>query len=532
MMEESLLPISLICHTAFCPRRTWLEVNGEETDTYQMQVGYKAHSRVDNPVNSRRKRNCSVPVRSDSWGIVGKIDSVEIDAHGGLHIIEYKSTPVRRKAVVTPAQRLQLVLQRECLQSEGRPVKSTSIYFTEHRQLVDVELSSDDVAEAHSLVELTKSIVNSSESPPTLVNDERCSKCSHSSVCLPDEHQLTSVKRRVVATDPDGQVLHLTVQGSRASIRSGRIIVSKAGEELGTIPLEKVCGVVVHGNIDLSSALNRAFMWNSVPIVWCSSTGRVYGFSRSTDSPNGLARARQHVLSQTGSLPIASAMIHAKVWNQATLLRRNAPDSQNHGQMRQLAAAALEATDLPSLFGIEGDAASLYFASFPNMFSQERLADLGWEWIGRRGRSADDPINVLLNYCYGLLKSEATRAILACGLDPHAGFLHSSNRNKPALSLDLMEEFRAPVADSTVIATVNRREIKDSDFSKIGNAYRLRDTGRKKIIQAFERRIQTSFKHPLFDYTITWRRALEVQARLVLSVIDGSLPQYEGIRIR
>ena len=95
-----------------------------------------------------------------------------------------------------------------------------------------------------------------------------------------------------------------------------------------------------------------------------------------------------------------------------------------------------------------------------------------------------------------------------------------------------MEEFRAPVADSTVIATVNRREIKDSDFSKIGNAYRLRDTGRKKIIQAFERRIQTSFKHPLFDYTITWRRALEVQARLVLSVIDGSLPQYEGIRIR
>jgi CRISPR-associated protein Cas1 len=141
-------------------------------------------------------------------------------------------------------------------------------------------------------------------------------------------------------------------------------------------------------------------------------------------------------------------------------------------------------------------------------------------------------VNAALNFCYGLLLADIIRAVVACGLDPHAGFLHSSERNKPALALDLCEEFRAPVADSVVIGTFNNGEIKAKDFTDVTGGTRMRETARKALIAAYERRVMTQFRHPTFGYQVTWRRAMEIQARLVLGVLDGTQPSYTGIAIR
>ena len=124
------------------------------------------------------------------------------------------------------------------------------------------------------------------------------------------------------------------------------------------------------------------------------------------------------------------------------------------------------------------------------------------------------------------------RAVVACGLDPHAGFLHSANRNKPALALDLCEELRAPVADSVVLGAINNGELAPGDFTSVLGTTRLRENGRKVLIAAYERRAQGTFRHPVFDYQVTWRRAMEVQARMVLGVLDGSQARYAGIRVR
>ena len=121
---------------------------------------------------------------------------------------------------------------------------------------------------------------------------------------------------------------------------------------------------------------------------------------------------------------------------------------------------------------------------------------------------------------------------MACGLDPHHGFLHSSGRNKPALALDLAEEFRAAIADSVVVSAFNNCELHRHDFSATLGSTSLRDTGRQTLIAAYERRITSTFRHPTFGYELTWRRAMEVQARLVLGVLDGSMPRYVGIRTR
>ena len=290
--------------------------------------------------------------------------------------------------------------------------------------------------------------------------------------------------------------------------------------------------LVLHGNIDVSSGLTRELLWRRVPIMWCSGTGRLVGWASSAVAPNGGPRSRQHVASAQGHLGLAREFVAAKVCNQATLLRRHGSAPAVVETLRELQSRARSAESIPELFGIEGDAAARYFASFETMLSVRVREEQALRFHTRTRRPARDPVNAALNFCYGLLLADVIRAVVACGLDPHAGFLHSSERNKPALALDLCEEFRAPVADSAVIHAFNNGELKSSNFSDVVGSTRLRDEGRTALIRTYERRVMTQFRHPIFGYSVTWRRAMEIQARLVLGLIDGTQTAYKGIWTR
>lgn len=474
-------------------------------------------------------------MNSRRLGLSGKADIVRVDDSGDdrtVRLVEYKATPLRRAAVVTRANEIQLALQALCLLEEGYEVAGAAVRFVDHNQTVPVELSEELFQAAAAYVEKTRSIVQGSQAPAPLIDEARCASCSHVSVCLPDERSATVVRRKIRPTERAGQLLHATVPGSRVSLSRGRVRVSQKDEELANVALELVNGIVVHGNIDLSAALIREFLWRGHCIVWCSSTGRVYGWAQPSDGPNGLSRARQHVMFDDGFLPIAREMIHAKLWNQATFLRRNTSRGEQARKLRELARSVLEAGDINELFGAEGEGAAAYFAEFAELMKPRSVEKYGFEWSGRVGRGAKDPLNILLNYAYGMLTAECIRAIVSCGLDPHAGVLHSSTRNKPALALDLMEEFRPLVADSAVIGMLNKLAFPLSGFSRSGAAIRLSDEGRKAVIRAVETRLEEEFTHPTFGYKISWRRAIEVQARMILGVIDGSQPRYKGVVTR
>ncbi|WP_434739328.1 CRISPR-associated endonuclease Cas1 [Micromonospora sp. SH-82] len=529
---RELIPISLVAHHAFCPRRAWLEAVGETTDTHQVAVGIQAHLPADDPTGSRSQRYRAVEVASHDLGVIGRCDTVELDDDAAMTVIEHKATPVRRRPEVTEPMRIQVALLSGALTDMGYPVAGQAIYFINHRTRVDVPVSAPDMALAREMVTATALTLAAEQAPPPLEDDRRCSRCSHITVCLPDERPLAPVTRRIVVADPDTQVLHLTTPGSRAYVARGRIEVSKSGEKLGTFPIERVQGVVVHGNVDLSSGLIREVLWRSLSVVWCSSSGRVTGWARAAQGPNGGPRVLQHVASHNGRIDLARQFVAAKVANQATMLRRHGDAPTVVTRLRTLQREALEAPSLTDLFGIEGDAAARYFEHFLTMLRPQVVTAEELSFSTRTRRPARDPINAALNFCYGLLTADTLRAVVACGLDPHAGFLHSSGRSKPALALDLVEEFRAPVADSVVVTAFNNGEIRARDFSTVLGTTRIGERGRKALISGYERRVTGTFRHPLFGYDVTWRRAMEIQARLVLGVIDGTQPRYQGIRIR
>ena len=532
--ESDPLPISLVAHTCFCPRRAWLEAAGERVDSEAMAEGSIAHGQVDRRDDDRTLARRSVEVVSRRIGLIGKCDVVQTDPDGRLRVVEFKSSPLRRKPVVTEAQVLQLALQGLCLEEAGYTLSGYVVYFTNHRTSVPVTVNTSLRERATEMVAQTRRIVSSETAPPALVEDPRCARCSHAGVCLPEERAEAPVLRQIKVSDPLGETLHLTVPGSRASLSHGRVEVVRGDEVLASLPIERVNSVVVQGNIDLSSGLLRDLMWRGIPTVWTTFRGSVVGAALSAKTPNGQARVQQHVASASGNLDLARELVAAKIANQATQLRRGARDdvSVSVAQLRRLARDCSTAVSVAEIFGVEGLAACLYFGGFPSLLNVAQGGPFLNAWPGRQGRGADDPLNAALNLAYGLLLAEAIRAVHACGLDPHAGFVHSSTRNKPALALDLMEQFRPPVADSAVLGAINNGELRLPMFSGALGSWRLRDAGRKAVVTAFERRVTQQFRHPIFGYRVTWRRAIEVQARMVLGVLDGTQPIYKGIRVR
>lgn len=531
--DQEPIPISLVVHAVFCARRAWLEASGEKVDSAQMELGLSAHRRVDELSESRPLTQRAVDIHHEGLNLVGRCDLVRGDPIDGVEIVEYKASPVRRRPDVTPGLTVQLMLQRMALESMGIRVRRQGVYFTNHHTLVDVEATPALEEEAADQVLRTRQIISSPTAPPPLVDDARCRGCSHPAVCLPDELRLvTPPARSISVSDPDGEILHLLTPGARASIRDGRLNVVKGDETLSSLPFERVRGLVVYGNVDVSSAVIREMLWRHLTIVWCSGRGRVTGWTRSADSPNGQARIRQHVLAESGCLQLANEFIATKVANQATQLRRNCHGATSEvKQMRRIQSLVSGASSLPELFAYEGEAAAIYFGALPQMVRGPGRALLS-DWTGRHGRHAQDPINAALNFAYGMLLSDTVRAIAACGLDPSAGFAHSSSRNKPALALDLMEEFRTPVAESTVVGAINTGELAPKMFHYALGDARLTESGRRAIVAAYERRIQKAILHPVFGYRVSWRRAIEVQARLILGRLDGSQSRYTGMRTR
>ncbi len=523
--RQDPLPISVVAHHAFCPRRAWLEVHGERTDTGQMAHGTADHTAVDDPASSRDRRQRAVDVASAKLSIVGRCDTVEWSEDGEATVIEHKANPVRRSSRVTEPQRIQLALQALCLAEQGHDVAEGAVWFSTTRRRVRVELDDDLLDRARKEIELARKVIESDKPPDPLEDDPRCRRCSHVDVCLPDEHRRRYPSRRIGVADPTGRVLHLATPGSRASLRRGRIEIDARGQPTTTIPYGHVVALVVHGNAEISSALVRQSLADGRPIVWCSWSGRVDGWTVPAQGPNGEARGRQHRLGDLVKLRVARAIVAAKLRNQAALLRRHALPARR--KLRDLAREAPGASSQRELFGIEGRGAALYFKDLSRALAPE------WATIERRtSRPARDPVNAALNLAYGLLLGDVIRAITACGLDPAGGVFHTAKRNKPALALDLMEELRAPMADSAVIWAVNNGELRAEHFTQQTGSVRMKQAGRKALIAAYERRATTEFRHPQFGYRISWRRAMEVQARMFLALLFGDVDRYVPIEIR
>jgi CRISPR-associated protein Cas1 len=229
-------------------------------------------------------------------------------------------------------------------------------------------------------------------------------------------------------------------------------------------------------------------------------------------------------------------MIAAKIANTRHILMRAARDhgGKSSGRALLLTNAAdflavrirliPRSTTLDTLRGIEGDSAAAYFAVFSQLLTNH---DPGITISGRSRRPPLDPVNALLSFLYALLMHDCRSALESCGLDPQCGFLHRDRPGRPSLALDLMEEFRAFLADRTALSLFNRQQITLRDFDiKENGAVMLKEDSRKKVLTAWQERKQDEIIHPFLDEKTTIGLLCQLQARLLARHLRGDLDAY------
>lgn len=545
-----LVPARMVNEFSYCQRLFFLEwAQSRFADNPDTVEGRWRHRVVDQeggraPLpddEGELKVARSLMLSSASLGLVAKADLVEGGAEGEVIPVDYKkgSPPDNPERSWEP-ERMQLCVVGLLLRDAGYTCTHGFLYFVGTRTRVRIDLDDALVSRTLDLLADLRAVAASDTPPPPLVDSPKCPRCSLVGLCLPDETNALAARserppRRLMPSGDDAKPLHVTEQGAWVGKDKGLITVSKNKAKLGSVRLIDVSQLSIHGNVQVSTQLMRHLMAEDIPICYFSYGGWFSGLAHGLPSKHVELRRRQMAVAAQGGLDIAKRIVSAKILNSRTLLRRNARDRKESVilQLKDAATAALEVDNVASLLGIEGAAARSYFSAFSTMLRPElALPGAAFAFEHRNRRPPLDAANCLLSFGYGQLVKDLTTTTFAIGFDPYLGFYHRPRYGRPALALDLAEEFRPLIVESTVLTLINNGEIAPSDFVVRAAGVSLTPAGRKTFLGAYERRMDSEVTHPTFGYRISYRRVLEVQARLLAAVLLGEIPEYPAFRTR
>jgi CRISPR-associated protein Cas1 len=573
----------------YCPRLfyfQWVEnIFQENADTV---AGSHVHRNVDAPSKLDDPKELGLPegaklrslrLESESLGLIGVVDIVE-GGPDGAEIIDYKRGSARRGAegerVAKEPDAMQVAAHALLLREHGVNAVRGAVYYAADKRRVPVEFSEELFSKVRKAIDDARAVAASGKCPPPLKNDARCLYCSAYPICLPNESLWWSKRRKPADADgqiqfgfiaqsedavrsqilaaldfaaestdkeptlqpprpggDDGEVLVVQTPGAQIGQRGDELLVSVKGEDVRKLPGQQVRAIYCYGAVQITAQAVSTCLELGIDVSYFSPAGRFLGMLGGLPASGVDARRGQYRLFEMPGvrLQLAREVIRAKIHNQRVMLMRNGdvPD-RVASLMASFRDSTESARDLTALLGVEGSAAALYFEQFESMLKQRD--DWKFDWRGRNRRPPRDPVNALLSLGYSMLAKELTGVCYSVGLDPFLGFMHQPRYGRPALALDLMEEFRPLIADSVAISLINRSELGPEDFIKSANGMFLTDKGRRPFWEGWFRRLDTEVSHPEFSYKMAYRRMLEVQARQLWRFVRGEALTYHGFVTR
>ena len=523
----------------YCPRLFFLEwVQSRFEDNADTVHGRYVHRRVDegggrmggssedDPVSNAR----SVLVSSERLGLIAKTDIVE-GFDGKVVPVEVKRGRPPKHGPAWEPELQQLAAIGLILRDSGYACDEGQFYFATSRERTTVDFDERLMGKTLDTVKRLRRVAAADAAPPPLVDSPKCPRCSLVGICLPDETNfhtghVEKTPRRLTPRDSEARPLYVTEQGARLGISQRRVEVKVNREVVSSERLIDISQINLSGNVQVSAQLLHAAFREDIPVCWFSYGGWFQGIAHGLPSKHVELRRRQVAVAAQAGLPLARQMVVGKIRNSRTLLMRNSrePVEAAVGQLKDLAAKAAEVDSIESLLGIEGAAARSYFGSFAAMLKDDRLGT--FDFAGRNRRPPRDPVNCLLSFLYALLVKDLTAVVYSIGFDPYLGVYHRPRFGRPALALDLAEEFRPIIAESVAINAVNNGEVAENGFIVRAGGVALEQAARRAVIASYERRLDHEITHPTYGYKITYRRVLEVQARMLAAAMLGEIPEY------
>lgn len=318
--------------------------------------------------------------------------------------------------------------------------------------------------------------------------------------------------------------LFLTTPGTRASLHSERLRVEYPAAERDDpstvpptrdIPLHDIEQIIADERAHITTPALCECLRRSIPVVLLARNQSVLGLCQ-PPAGSALIRAIQHRRSQETvlTLAIASTIVEAKIANSRRVLQRLASNRNNCdltcplAELENLRRACLGAASVAALRGYEGAAAARYFETYAAFFPPDT------PFPGRSRRPPLDPPNAILSFAYSLLASESEALLHASGMDPALGYLHELDDGRPSLALDLIEPFRAPIADGLALDLLGHDILKPIEhFEKREGGCFLNTEGRRRFFTAYERRLEREFTSEQHGQRTSLRGELRRQVR-------------------
>ena len=316
-----------------------------------------------------------------------------------------------------------------------------------------------------------------------------------------------------------------------------RLTVKAEKKKLLDSPLLKLEGIVILGRATISPMVVNELLQRHIPLTFLTQTGRYLGRLEPEFTKNIFVRKAQW--SAAGNTPqaihLVQGFVRGKLKNYRHTLQRKVRDFSQLNLDSEIfrledTINAIEETDkIDSLRGLEGVGSAVYFGSFNQVINNPQFS-----FQARRRRPPTDPVNGLLSLGYSLLRHDIQSAVNIVGFDPYLGYLHVEHYGRPALALDLMEEFRPLIVDAMVLSILNKELLSPNDFETepISNAVSLTKEGLKAFLRCYEEKKQTQFKHPVLKRKCTYQEAFEIQARLMAKYLMGETDKYPPLIIK
>lgn len=529
LTRQDTIRVSALHAFAYCPRLFYLE-EVEELYTQDAAVfaGRRLHAELEKQEDEEWEE---LFLESVELGLRGRVDALRT-RDGKTIPYEHKRGRCRRDDNKQPqaweSDRLQVLAYAYLIESAlGIPVQEGRIRYHADNVLVHVPLDEMGRATVREAIEQARSLRNSIHRPPVTENERMCTRCSLAPVCLPEEARLVHNREwqpmRLFPKDDERQIIHILEPGTAVGRTGEQLKLTRRGQKLETIPVQKIGQLVLHSFSQISTQALHFCAGRGIGVHFVSGGGRYLG-SFDTRQGSIQRRIRQYAAlsnSQT-CLELAKKLVICRGEGQRKFLMRgkrgmkvvSAKLNKAITQMKAVLKKVPTAKSLDSLLGFEGNLAAVYFNALPCLILPDVPPELHFDHRNRR--PPKDRFNCLLSFGYALLLKDVMNSILTVGLEPALGFYHQPRTQAPPLALDLLEVFRVPLVDMPVMASVNKGQWDvQADFEVRGIQVWLSDTGRRKFVNLYERRKEESWKHPATGYSLTYRRLLELEVRLL-----------------
>ena len=320
----------------------------------------------------------------------------------------------------------------------------------------------------------------------------------------------------------------VTEQGSRLSKTGGQIVLYKEGKKIYAQPMHHLALIIIMGRVELSAALTSYCLRQGIDVVFMSLEGRYKGRLSPPVSRNVFIRRLQYekLNDKAFKLAFSREVVRAKTLNYGRMLQKKSDvvyQSFRH-KLNNMLRSLQAAETIEQIRGFEGSFSNLYFRHLPALLKE----DFGFK--KRIKHPPPDPLNILLSLAYTMLFNNVYAYVEAAGLDPYCGFYHDLKYGHPALISDLMEEFRAPVADAVVISLINLRRIAKKHFSKEDDKTLISKEGLAVFFDQYRKKITEKFAHK--NLRLNYLQIIERQVWHFMRFLKGEEERYAGYRFR